>query len=117
MTSGAQRFGEIRWDDPHFTAGDYDIHAAYAQSKVANVLFSVELDRRWAAAGIRGYAVHPGVIVGTALNSAAGEDELRAQGLIDDSGAPVIDPENGKKTPQQGASTIVFAANATNPGP
>lgn len=31
-------------------------------------------------------------------------------GLVDDSGAPIIDPEHGKKTPQQGASTIVFAA-------
>ena len=58
MSSGAQRFGSIRWDDPNFTRG-YDHLAAYAQSKVANVLFAVELDRRWAPKGIRGYAVHP----------------------------------------------------------
>ncbi len=111
VSSGAQRFGRIRWDDPHFTAG-YDSRAAYAQSKVANVLFAVELDRRWAADGIRGYAAHPGVVVGTKLNSSAGDDALKRMGLIDDAGQPIIDPAVGKKTPQQGASTIVFAATS-----
>lgn len=109
VTSGAQRFGDIHWDDPHF-AGGYHPGAAYAQSKVANVLFAVELDRRWARDQIRGYATHPGVVVGTALNSAVGPDALRAQGLVDESGHPIIDPEAGKKTPQQGAATLVFAA-------
>ena len=112
VSSGAQRFGRIRWDDPNFTTG-YDSRAAYAQSKVANVLFAVELDRRWATDGIRGYAVHPGVVVGTKLNSSAGDEALRRMGLIDGAGQPIIDPAAGKKTPQQGASTVVFAA--TNP--
>ncbi len=111
MSSGAQRFGRIRWDDPNFTAG-YDPRAAYAQSKLANVLFAVELDRRWAADGIRGYAVHPGVVVGTKLNSSAGEEALKRMGLIDDAGQPIIDPAAGKKTPSQGASTVVFAATS-----
>ncbi len=111
VSSGAQRFSDIRWQDPHFTEG-YAPGRAYAQSKTANVLFSVELDRRWANDGIRGYAVHPGVVVGTTLNSSAGEDALRAQGLIDETGKPIIDPENGKKTPEQGASTIVLAATS-----
>jgi NAD(P)-dependent dehydrogenase (short-subunit alcohol dehydrogenase family) len=109
VSSGAQRFGRIRWDDPHFTTG-YDSRAAYAQSKLANVLFAVELDRRWAVDGIRGYAVHPGVVVGTKLNSSAGDEALRHMGLIDDDGRPIIDPAVGKKTAQQGASTVVFAA-------
>jgi NAD(P)-dependent dehydrogenase (short-subunit alcohol dehydrogenase family) len=111
VSSGAQRFSDIRWDDLHFASG-YDANVAYAQSKTANVLFAVELDRRWAEEGIRGYAVHPGVIVGTHLNNSAGEDALRAMGLIDDSGRPIIDPDRGKKTLQQGASTIVFAATS-----
>ena len=109
VSSGAQRFGRIRWDDPHFTAG-YDGRAAYAQSKLANVLFAVELDRRWAAEGIRGYAVHLGVVVGTKLNSSVGAEALRRMGLIDGDGRPIIDPVVWKKTPSQGASTIVFAA-------
>ena len=33
-------------------------------------------------------------------------------GLIDDAGRPIIDPDREKKTPQQGASTIVFAATS-----
>ena len=111
VSSGAQRFSDIRWDDPHFTEG-YSSGAAYAQSKTANVLFSVELDRRYADEGIRAYAVHPGVVVGTALNNSAGKEALRAQGLIDETGMPIIDPENGKKTPQQGASTVVLAATS-----
>jgi NAD(P)-dependent dehydrogenase (short-subunit alcohol dehydrogenase family) len=111
VSSGAQRMSDIRWDDPHFATG-YDPHLAYAQSKTANVLFAVELDRRWAGDGICGYAVHPGIVVGTSLNSAAGDDALRAMGLIDEAGRPIIDPERGKKTPRQGASTIVFAATS-----
>jgi NAD(P)-dependent dehydrogenase (short-subunit alcohol dehydrogenase family) len=111
VSSGAHRFGEIRWDDPSFKAG-YNQRAAYAQSKKANVLFAVELDRRWASEKVRGYAVHPGVVVGTALNSGAGQEALRAMGLIDEAGKPIIDPVRGKKTVAQGAATIVFAATS-----
>ncbi|MGY2895688.1 SDR family NAD(P)-dependent oxidoreductase [Deinococcus sp. UYEF24] len=111
VSSGAQRFADIQWDDPNFTDG-HNLHLAYAQSKTANVLFAVELDRRWAKDGVRGYAVHPGVVAGTKLNSSAGDEALRNMGLIDETGQPIIDPEVGKKTPQQGASTIVFAATS-----
>ncbi|WP_129285184.1 SDR family NAD(P)-dependent oxidoreductase [Streptomyces sp. GZWMJZ-114] len=110
VSSGAQRMGAIRWDDPDFTTG-YHPGAAYAQAKRANVLFAVELDRRWAAGGVRGYAVHPGVVIGTSLNNRPEDREAyRAQGLLDEEGRPVIDPEAGKKTPAQGAATVVFAA-------
>ena len=110
VTSGAQRVSDILWDDINFTSTEYEPHLAYAQSKTANVLFTVELDRRWADAGVRGFAPHPGIVVGTAMGSSAGSELLRALGLIDDSGQAVIDPERGKKTPAQGASTIAFAA-------
>jgi NAD(P)-dependent dehydrogenase (short-subunit alcohol dehydrogenase family) len=112
-TSGATRIADIRWDDPQFITG-YDPMLAYAQSKTANVLFAVELDRRWAQDGIRGYAAHPGIIIGTNLGSSMPADQMRAMqqatGLVDESGRPIIDPASGKKTPQQGAATIVFAA-------
>ena len=118
VTSGGHRISDIRWDDPHFTTG-YEPMLGYGQSKTANVLFAVELDRRWAADGIRGYAVHPGVILGTDLGPSRAEDGLavtedqrRAMGLVDDSGRPIIDPDRGTKTPQQGASTSVFAATS-----
>lgn len=111
VSSGAQRFGEIRWEDPNFTT-DYNPRAAYAQAKKANVLFAVELDRRHSGEGIRAYAVHPGVVVGTKLNGSAGKEALLAMGLIDAHGDAIIDPVVGKKTVQQGASTIAFAATS-----
>ncbi|MGW1347131.1 SDR family NAD(P)-dependent oxidoreductase [Kribbella sp. NPDC002412] len=115
VTSGGHRLSDIRWDDPHFTTG-YDPLLAYGQSKTANVLFAVELDRRWADESIRGYAVHPGVVVSTNLGRSVPEDEKRAMylamELIDESGQPIIDPEQEKKTAQQGASTTVFAATS-----
>lgn len=111
-TSGAQRMSDILWDDPHFTTDRYSPDLAYPQSKTANVLFTVELDRRWAADGIRAYAPHPGIVPATAFNKSAGEEAQRAMGLIDESGEPIIDPDRGKKTPEQGAATIVFAATS-----
>lgn len=76
------------------------------------MLFAVEIDRRWAANGIQSYAVHPGVVVGTKLNSSAGDEALRRMGPPDDAGQPIIGPAVGKKTPQQGASSLVFAATS-----
>ncbi|MCW4457146.1 SDR family NAD(P)-dependent oxidoreductase [Microbacterium sp. MPKO10] len=111
-TSGAQRGSDVLWDDPHFDEHDYDPGLAYAQSKTANVLFSVELDRRWRDNGIRAFAAHPGVIASTALNSSVGEDVQREMGLIDDKGNQIIDPERGKKTAEQGAATIAFGATS-----
>ncbi|MFD8377033.1 SDR family NAD(P)-dependent oxidoreductase [Streptomyces sp. NPDC059679] len=104
LSSGGHRLTDIRWDDLHFATG-YQSFLAYGQSKTANVLFAVELDRRWPKDGIHGYAVHLGIIPGTSLNSSVGEEQLRATGLIDRNGQPVVDPDRGIKNPQQGAGT------------
>jgi NAD(P)-dependent dehydrogenase (short-subunit alcohol dehydrogenase family) len=111
VSSGGHHLSDIRWDDPHFHHG-YDGMLAYGQSKTANVLFAVELDRRWAEYGIRGYALHPGIAHGTNLGPSVTEDELRAMGILDESGQPIIDPGRELKTPQQAASTTVFAATS-----
>jgi NAD(P)-dependent dehydrogenase (short-subunit alcohol dehydrogenase family) len=111
VTSGAARLGAIRWDDVDFAAG-YDPGAGYAQSKRANVLFTVELDRRYAADGIRAFAVHPGVVIGPGPHAPGRIESYRQQGLVDDEGHTVVDPGRGKKTIEQGASTIVFAATS-----
>jgi hypothetical protein len=76
------------------------------------VLFAVELDRRWSDEGIRGYSLHPGGIVATNLAPWLTPDDWRAMGLVDDNGQPIIDPENDRKTVEQGASTTVFAATS-----
>lgn len=107
VTSGAARFGQIRWDDLDFTTG-YDPGAAYGQSKRANVLFTVELDRRYRDQGIRAFAAHPGVVIGAGPHDPEAMASYRAQGLVDQDGATVIDPVAGKKTTEQGAATLVF---------
>ena len=62
VTSGAQYFGKIRWDDPNWSKG-YDRYGAYGQSKLANVMFALELDARLRKQGspIRSLAAHPGI--------------------------------------------------------
>lgn len=111
VSSGGHMLTDIRWDDPHFTTG-YDGMLGYGQSKTANILFAVELDRRWRGDGIRGYALHPGVAYGTQLGPSITEDELRAMGVIDNDGNAIIDPDREFKTIQQAASTSVFAASS-----
>jgi NAD(P)-dependent dehydrogenase (short-subunit alcohol dehydrogenase family) len=111
VSSWGHHLSDIRWDDLHFEQ-DYDGMVAYGQSKTANVLFAVELDRRWAGDGIRGYSLHPGGIVNTNLGPSFSNADWQAMGLVDESGAPIIDPDNDMKTPQQGASTTVFAATS-----
>ncbi|WP_433799198.1 SDR family NAD(P)-dependent oxidoreductase [Actinomycetospora sp. CA-084318] len=109
VTSGAARLGGIHWDDLDLAA-DYSPLAAYTQSKRANVLFTVELDRRHAEEDIRAFAAHPGVVIGPGPHAAGRLASYRAQGLVDEQGATVVDPEAGKKTVEQGAATIVFGA-------
>lgn len=58
VTSGAARFGDIHWDDLSLQTA-YSPFEAYIQSKLANVLFTVELDRRHQGDGIRAFAAHP----------------------------------------------------------
>jgi NAD(P)-dependent dehydrogenase (short-subunit alcohol dehydrogenase family) len=63
VTSFARFVGRtVRPENPHLQ-GRYDPWAAYAQSKLANLLFAVELQRRLAAVGapVRSLAAHPGL--------------------------------------------------------
>ncbi len=63
LSSGGHRFAPEISEDLHFKEREYDKFLAYGQSKTANVLFSVELDRRLRDDGVRAFAVHPGVIM------------------------------------------------------
>jgi NAD(P)-dependent dehydrogenase (short-subunit alcohol dehydrogenase family) len=63
LSSAGHRFGGVDFDDIHYERREYDKWPAYGQSKSANVLFTVELDRRLKAKGVRSFAVHPGVIM------------------------------------------------------
>jgi NAD(P)-dependent dehydrogenase (short-subunit alcohol dehydrogenase family) len=61
VSSDAHRRGEIRFGDLQFDGG-YDAGAAYAQSKLANLLFTYELQARLSARGAAtiALAAHPG---------------------------------------------------------
>jgi NAD(P)-dependent dehydrogenase (short-subunit alcohol dehydrogenase family) len=61
VASGAHRIGRIRFDDLDWKRGYYKWFA-YGQSKLANLLFTLELQRRADAAGTKLLAVacHPG---------------------------------------------------------
>jgi NAD(P)-dependent dehydrogenase (short-subunit alcohol dehydrogenase family) len=60
-SSGAHKPGRMRWDDLQSEAR-YQRWVAYSQSKLANLLFAYELDRRARAAktGLTSVAAHPG---------------------------------------------------------
>ncbi|MCW3038178.1 MAG: putative oxidoreductase [Solirubrobacterales bacterium] len=62
VSSGAHRIGKIRLDDLNWESGSYQRWGAYGQSKLANLLFTFELQRRLAATGsaVRATAAHPG---------------------------------------------------------
>lgn len=64
VASLAHRSGAIRFDDPHWRDG-YRAQPAYRQSKLALLMFALELDRRLKAAGsgIAALAAHPGLAV------------------------------------------------------
>jgi NAD(P)-dependent dehydrogenase (short-subunit alcohol dehydrogenase family) len=62
-SSGGHRFSPVVFEDIHFERRPYDKWSAYGQSKTANVLHAVELDRRLAGHGVRAFGVHPGMIV------------------------------------------------------
>lgn len=61
VTSPAHRIGKIRLDDLNWEHG-YSRWPAYGQSKLANLMFAIELQRRLEAAGsrLRSMAAHPG---------------------------------------------------------
>ncbi|SHN18467.1 oxidoreductase [Chitinophaga sp. CF418] len=110
LSSWGHRFSPVVFEDLHFQQREYDRWLAYGQSKTANALFAVELDRRGREEGIRAFAVHPGSIVDTDLKRYMSEEELQKAGVFDQDGKPILDPSKQLKTIEQGAATSVWCA-------
>ena len=107
VSSAAHRYSAIRWDDVMFDR-DYEKWQAYGQSKTANALFALHLDRLAKGRGIRAFSLHPGGIH-TPLQRHLSREELIALGALDENG----DEIPGRfKTPEQGAATQVWAATS-----
>jgi NAD(P)-dependent dehydrogenase (short-subunit alcohol dehydrogenase family) len=107
LTSAGHRISDIRWDDMQFERDPYDKWQAYGQSKTANSLFAVQLDRLGQDQGVRAFAVHPGGIM-TPLQRHLSREEMQASGWIDEDGKVLVE----FKTPEQGAATTVWAATS-----
>ena len=93
----------VVFEDINFSSRAYDPWLGYGQSKTANVLFAVEVTRRWAGDGITANAVHPGAIAETNLSRHMNREELgslRASGTF------------RFKTIGQGAATSVLVATS-----
>ena len=110
VSSWGHRFSPVVFEDLHFERREYDRWRGYGQSKTANILFAVGLDARGEREGVRAFSLHPGSIVDTDLKRHLTTEELRQAGVFDERGNVIVDPERGKKTVAQGASTSVWCA-------
>jgi len=107
LSSSGHRFSDVDLEDPNFEHTPYAEFVAYGRSKTANILFTVEFDRRHKARGVRAAAVHPGVIQ-TELGRYM-TPELRQAMLnsIPGNSSPTAPPMEWKTIPQ-GAATSVW---------
>lgn len=104
LSSAGHHFSPVHFDDLTLRGRDYEAAEAYGQSKTANALFALELDRRLGPRGVRAFAVHPGEIM-TDLARHVTRDEVRA--TIDRS------PSGARhRSVAQGAATSIWAATA-----
>jgi NAD(P)-dependent dehydrogenase (short-subunit alcohol dehydrogenase family) len=103
VSSQAHRYGSMEFDDPGFEKG-YNAMKSYAQSKLANLLFTYELSRRLAGTGITANALHPGVVrtgFGKELSGIAGLVFKRLDFLM--------------RSPEKGAETVIWLASSSEP--
>ncbi|MBX4169724.1 SDR family NAD(P)-dependent oxidoreductase [Rhodococcus sp. DMU2021] len=103
VSSAAHLIGRIDLDDLNWERRPYNRAAAYAQSKLANLLFALELERRLAAvrSPLRAVAAHPGYAA-TEVGSHTGTWFDRLFGF----GKTIL-----QRTPDQGAESVVLAAS------
>jgi NAD(P)-dependent dehydrogenase (short-subunit alcohol dehydrogenase family) len=109
VSSGAHRRGHIDLSDLNWERGRYQRWPAYGQSKLANLLFILELQRRLTAAGssVRALGAHPG---------------YAATNLQSHSGSPIMDRMMRltnrivAQSQEMGALPTLYAASEDLPG-
>jgi NAD(P)-dependent dehydrogenase (short-subunit alcohol dehydrogenase family) len=104
LSSQAERMAKLDLDDLNWRSRSYNAMRAYGQVKLANILFSAELQRRLTAAGssVRAEAAHPG-FVATAI--------YRESGAIS-----TFMVRTMAQSPEDGALPVLYAAVADIPG-
>jgi NAD(P)-dependent dehydrogenase (short-subunit alcohol dehydrogenase family) len=112
VSSWGHRRSPVVFEDPNFERREYERWSAYGQSKTANILFALALDQRAKGDGIRAFSLLPGAIVDTGLGKHMAPEELRAMGVLDEHGRPIVDPSRNLKNVEQGAATSVWCATS-----
>ncbi|MBM7365712.1 oxidoreductase [Gordonia hydrophobica] len=109
MSSSLHRSGTIELSDLNWERRDYHRAAAYGQSKLANLLFSLELERRLTAAGstVRSLAAHPGYAA-TNLQTRTANPLFDAAGRV---GNKIL-----AQSAEAGAWPMLFAVSQDLPG-
>jgi NAD(P)-dependent dehydrogenase (short-subunit alcohol dehydrogenase family) len=109
VSSTGHRFGTIDFDDLNWERRPYKPWRAYGQSKLANLLFTAELQRRLTAAGspVLATAAHPGYAA-TNLQFRSGRRALEIVSTIGN--RLLAQDEDG------GALPTLYAATADIPG-
>lgn len=113
VSSYGHHIAPFNFEDPNFQHREYQTLAGYGQSKTANNLFAVELDKRGQAYGVRAYAVHPGSVNGTDLGREAPMELFIQMGTHDADGNLKPEVAQKLKTIPQGAATTVWCATSS----
>jgi NAD(P)-dependent dehydrogenase (short-subunit alcohol dehydrogenase family) len=111
LSSTAHKMSDIMWDDVNFETTPYEKWRAYGQAKTANALFANALSRRMQSFGGLAFSVHPGGIF-TPLQRHLPKEEMIAMGWLGEDGEPSELAKAGFKSPEQGASTTLWAATS-----
>jgi NAD(P)-dependent dehydrogenase (short-subunit alcohol dehydrogenase family) len=98
VSSGAQSMGHINFNDLMLENRFFGFRA-YSQAKLANIIFTYELDRRWGDAGVTVNAMHPG-----AVRTNFGMESSPIFRFLLMLGKPFL------KSPAKGADTIIYLA-------
>ena len=109
VSSGAHRGGQIDFEDLNWERKPYKAWRAYGQSKLANLLFTAELQRRLTAAGspVLATAAHPGY----AATNLQFHSERRSLDFLSTIGNRLF-----AQSEENGALPTLYAAVADIPG-
>lgn len=101
-SSGHEVCPGMKWDDLNWFE-DFQTGGVYCQAKLANILFTRELNRRTASDGIIAQSMHPGIVESNFVNHA---DEFMQGYLSQQEGV----------SPEHAAKTLVWMATSEDVG-
>ncbi|KAF7550960.1 hypothetical protein G7Z17_g5359 [Cylindrodendrum hubeiense] len=110
VSAAAHRTTTVRFDDYNFRDGkEYEPLLGYAQSKVANLLFTVSLARKLGGKGLTAFGVDPGASI-TNLFYRAPKELLVQHGWADENREPTAALKAAVKTIPQAVASYIVAA-------